>query len=292
MFLDSFRSCSTSSQSQDLTPWWHQTHLLQRVPQKIPTTEQSMQQAVPFRELCTLRASFPGPQRKGPETEPCTGQELPRMEGSKQSCASIPSQHSPPCVTAFISEPWKKSITFLASSPASISHAARPPHGHPARVAEPQPRHPCPAPHLPLLMFPQARGTAGQMSCYFKGWLPWEAKRPEQVGQEGLQGTGRCLRGCTARGVKPHDGMPGPAGDTVSASGWHRAAQHGAGEGYWGKAAPALSALLGIAAGDCVTECQRGGAGTTARHRGWRRGRRRNGLNSRNHLLLLLREQP
>lgn len=54
--------------------------------------------------------------------------------------------------------------------------------------------------HLPLLMFLQARGTAGLLLCYFKGWLPWEAKCPKQVGQEagaGLQGVDRCLLGCT-----------------------------------------------------------------------------------------------
>ena len=66
--------------------------------------------------------------------------------------------------------------------------------------------------HLPSLMFLQARGMAGLLLCYFKGWLPREAKRLKQVGQEageGSQGTGRCLPGCTAprRDALPRGGM-------------------------------------------------------------------------------------
>lgn len=55
-------------------------------------------------------------------------------------------------------------------------------------------------------MFLPARGTAGLLLCYFKGWLPWEAKCPKQVGQEageGLQGgqVGACWD------ARPHGGM-------------------------------------------------------------------------------------
>lgn len=162
-----------------------------------------------------VSACFRGLQRKRPERKPCTRRELPQMEGSKQSCASAPPQHSPPRVAALTSKPRKKSITCLASLPTCISHTAGPPHGRPARAAEHQPGHPCPAPHLPSSMFPQARGTAGQLSCYLKGWLPGRQSVRNRLGRKQVRvcrgQAGACwdaqLHG---QDVKPPDGMPGP----------------------------------------------------------------------------------
>lgn len=85
------------------------------------------------------------------------------------------------------------------------------------------------------------------MSCYFKGWLPWEAKYSEQVGQEGLQGTGRCLLGCTAQDVKPHNGIPGPTGGQRLPHAGTEPPSTVLGRVTGRKAAPGLGTPLGIA---------------------------------------------
>lgn len=122
-------------------------------------------------------------------------QELPLREGSKQSCAKIPLQHSPASVTAFTR---KKSITFQASFPTCSSHAARPPHGHPARVAGP----PLPSPTPPCVNVSSSHRHSRTDVLLFQRVAPLGGQVPRTGWAGRFAGTGRCPLGCTAREVK------------------------------------------------------------------------------------------